>query len=292
MEPRVAAPAVDQREAMNAGDYAERNREAWNEVAPIHRKARGVDLRKEVRRDSFNALDDTVRQALERVGVAGRRVAHLCCNNGRELISIMKMGASSGVGFDISDRFIAEAQELATLSGAQCDFVRTNVLEIGRDYDETFDLLVITVGALCWIHDLDELFAVVGRLLCPGGHLVISELHPCTDMMALRSDAEYDADDELRIAFSYFRTEPWIDHDGLDYVGGTTYDGKSSISFPHTLSETISAIAANGLTILEFREYAHDIANSFAHLEKYGKLPLSYSLLARKSLVPGCGDGV
>ena len=48
------------------------------------------------------------------------------------------------------------------------------------------------------------------------------------------------------------------------------------------MSETISAIAGNGLVILELREYGEDIANSFAHLERYGKLPLSYSLLARK----------
>jgi len=86
----------------------------------------------------------------------------------------------------------------------------------------------------------------------------------------------------LKIVRSYFKREPWIDEDGLDYIGGTTYDAKTTISFPHTMSETISAIAGNGLVILELREYGQDIADSFAHLEKYGKLPLSYSLVGRK----------
>ena len=268
---------------MGMEEYAERNREAWNEVAPIHRKGRKADLRQEVAQGSFNALNEVERDALGRIGVSGKNVAHLCCNNGRELISILKMGAASGVGFDISDDFIEEARELAALSGTHCDFVRTNVLDISHDYDDAFDLLIFTVGALCWLNDLQPLFAVVARLLRPGGHLFIHELHPFTDMMAVEGDEGYDAGDQLKIVRSYFKKEPWIDEDGLDYIGGTTYDAKTTISYPHTMSETISAIAASGLVILELREYREDIANSFAHLEKYGKLPLSYSLLARKA---------
>jgi len=267
---------------MGIQDYAERNREAWNEVAPIHRKGRKVDLRQEVRQDSFNVLEEVEIEALRRIGVSGKRVAQLCCNNGRELISLLKMGAAHGVGFDISDDFIEEARELAALSGTHCDFVRSNVLDIGHNYNEAFDLLIFTVGALCWLDDLKPLFAVVARLLRPGGHLFIHELHPFTDMMAVKEDEEYDAGNELKIVRSYFKEDPWIDDDGLDYIGGTTYDAKTTISFPHSMSETLSAIAASGLVILELREYRQDIANSFAHLEKHGKVPLSYSLLARR----------
>jgi len=277
---------------MDIQDYAERNREAWNEVAPIHRKGRKVDLRQEVVQDSFNVLEEVEIEALGRIGVSGKEVAQLCCNNGRELISILKMGAAYGVGFDISDGFVQEARDLAALSGTRCDFVRSNVLDIGHEHDEAFDLLIFTVGALCWLDDLKPLFAVVARLLRPGGYLFIHELHPFTDMMAVKEDEEYDAGDELKIVRSYFKEEPWIEDDGLDYIGGTTYEAKTTISFPHSMSETISAIAASGLVILELREYGHDIANSFAHLEKYQKLPLSYSLLARRpgsSIWDGCG---
>lgn len=263
-------------------DYAERNRKAWNQVAPIHREGRKIDLHREVAEDSFNLLDEVELEALGRIGVAGKRVAQLCCNNGRELISVLKMGAAHGVGFDISDDFIAEARELAALSGVDCDFVRTDVLDIGREYDEAFDLLIITVGALCWLDDLQPLFAGVARMLRPGGHLFIHELHPFTDMMAVEGDEGYDADDRLKIVRSYFEEKPWVDDDGLDYIGGTTYNAKTTISFSHTMAETISAIAGNGLVILELREYRQDIANSFADLEKYGMLPLSYSLIARR----------
>ena len=45
----------------------------------------------------------------------------------------------------------------------------------------------------------------------------------------------------------------------------------------------LRAVRPGGLVIVEFREYAHDISATFAHLEQYGKLPLCYSLVARKT---------
>ena len=70
---------------MGMEEYAERNREAWNEVAPIHRKGRKADLRQEAVQDSFNVLEEVEREALGRIGVSGKSVAQLCCNNGRDV---------------------------------------------------------------------------------------------------------------------------------------------------------------------------------------------------------------
>jgi len=267
---------------MDIEDYAERNREAWNEVAPIHRRGRKVDLREEVLSDSFNVLGEVEVEVFRRIGLSGKRVAHLCCNNGRELISILKMGAARGTGFDISDEGIKEARLLAELAQVQCDFVRTNALDIGDEHDGAFDVVFFSVGALTWFHDLNPLFEIVARILAPHGWLVIYEMHPFTDMLAMKTDEGYDAENEMKIVFSYFRREPWVDEYGLDYVGGTTYASKPSYSFPHTLGETISAIAGRGLVILELREYPHDLSNGFKGVEKQQKLPLSYLVLASK----------
>jgi SAM-dependent methyltransferase len=244
-----------------------------------------VDLREEVRSDSFNVLGEVEVEVFRRIGLSGKRVAHLCCNNGRELISILKMGAAHGTGFDISDEAIREARLLAELAQIRCDFVRTNLLDIGYEYDATFDVVFFSVGALTWFHELNPLFDIVARILAPHGWLVVYEMHPFTDMLALKTDEGYDANDEMKIVFSYFRGEPWVDEDGLDYVGGTTYASKPSYSFPHTLGETISAIAGHGLVIYEMREFPHDLSNGFQGVEKQQKLPLSYLLLARKGAV-------
>ncbi len=266
---------------MSFDDYAERNRKAWNEAAGVHRRHR--DLRSSVRDPAFNALDTDTRALFAGIELSDKRVAQPCCNNGRELISLCRMGASSGVGFDIADVCVAEACELARLAQAPCEFVCCDVRAIPEVYDDAFDVVLFTVGALCWVCELDRLFAVAARLLRDEGLLVVHELHPFTDVIATPDDPGYDPDDALKVVFSYFKIDPWVSSAGLDYLGGTTYDAPPSYAFPHTLSETISAIIDAGFVLQHFAESARDIANSFAHLEQFGKLPLSYSLMARKA---------
>ena len=212
----------------------------------------------------------------------GKTVAQLCCNNGRELISVLKLGAEAGVGFDISDEMSREATLLGSLSHTRCQFVRTNIYDTGAAYYDRFDIVYITIGSLGWFHDLNRFFGVVYQLLRPGGHLFIYEVHPFLDMLALPGEGAYDAEHELRIVYSYFKSDPFIDTNGLDYVGGTQYDAKPTYAFPHTVSAILTALLNNRLALHEFTEYSHDISSSFAFLEKYQMLPMCYTLLAQK----------
>ena len=272
---------------MDNKDYREKNRAAWNQAAPVHRQQRSLDLHAAVRQPGFNVLDDVARRILGEIGVQGKRVAQLCCNNGRELISACNMGAAGGVGFDISDAFITEARELTALSGAPCEFERSDVLEIPDAYNGGFDLAWMTIGALTWIEDLGALFAVCSRLVKPGGILFLYEMHPVLDMLSTPEDEEYDPQDELKIVFPYFSHEPWVSSDGLDYIGKTTYESAESVCFPHSLSEIFTQVLRSGFRLRAFEEYAHDISAAFAHLEKYGKIPMCYTLVAEK---PGHTD--
>lgn len=266
-------------------NYAERNREAWNQVTPIHQQNNKINLQEAVQADEYSDLDPIETAVLKSVGVQQKRIAQLCCNNGRELISLLKLGAESGVGFDISDEAIKEAQLLATLSKTNCQFVRTNVVEIDPAYFNQFDLVFVTIGALCWFEDLKRFFAVAAQLLRPDGHLLIYELHPISILFALPGEADYEAEHELKIAYTYFRSEPFVIQSGLDYVGNTQYEAQTSYTFAHTLADIFAGILQNHLTIREFQEYPHDISLDFRHLEKYQKLPLCFTLVAQKSAV-------
>jgi ubiquinone/menaquinone biosynthesis C-methylase UbiE len=267
---------------MSSPDYAERNREAWNQVAPIHRQQRGTDLREAIQLSSFCAITDIEKALFEKIGFAGKNVAQLCCNNGQELISVVKLGAASGVGFDIADEFIKEAQELAELARVDCRFVRTNITEIPEPYFDQFDIVYMSAGTLTWIENLQPFFSMANRLTKEGGHLVMYEIHPFLDMLALPDDAEYDPRHELQIAYSCFKNDPYVDEHGLDYIGGTQYEAKTTYSFPHNLSQILSSISANAFAILDVKEHGHDISGEFKYLEKYQKLPMSYTLVATK----------
>ena len=263
-------------------NYAEKNRAAWNQVAPIHRQQRKTDLREAVQSPSFCAINDIEKALFEKIGLAGKHVAQFCCNNGQELISLAKLGAASGVGFDIADEVVKEAQELAELAQVNCSFVRSNIMEIPESYFEQFDIVYLTAGTLTWIEDLPRLFAIAQLLAKAGGYLVIYEIHPFLDMIALPDDDEYDPHQELQIVYSYFKNDPYVDEHGLDYVGGTHYEARTTYSFPHNFSAILSSIATNAFAILDVKEYSHDISGGFKFLEKYQKLPLSYTLVAKK----------
>ncbi|MEZ4737128.1 MAG: class I SAM-dependent methyltransferase [Caldilineaceae bacterium] len=267
---------------MNTTNYAERNREAWNQVTPIHQQHRKLNLQAAVQAEDFSVLDEIETAIHRRLGLQGKRVAHLCCNNGQELISLLKLGAASGVGFDIADEVIKEATLLASLSKTNCDFVRTNVYEIDPAYFHQFDLVFTTIGALCWFHDLERFFAVAAQLLRPNGYLFVYEMHPILNLFALPGEADYEAEQELKLAYTYFRREPFVNDQGLDYVGNTQYAAKATYAFPHTLAAIFTAMLKNGLTIREFQEYAHDISADFKHLEKYQMLPMCFTVVAQK----------
>ncbi len=265
--------------------YTDANREAWNEATLIHQKARlkkKIDYKKEFSQKGYSTLDEYATAKLKEIGLEGKRVAQVCCNNGQETLSLVNLGAKSAVGFDISDEAIKEAKGLAEISGLNCEFVRADVYDIGEEYFDSFDLIFITIGALGWMPDLFKYFSIVSKMLHTGGHLMIYEHHPFCYLLAMNDEEEFVPNDPLKIVYSYFRTEPWVGNDGIDYIGGTKYEAKTSYDFTHTLTKVINSIAGNGIRIKEFIEYGHDISMGFPEHEKEGKVPLSYILIGVK----------
>ncbi len=265
--------------------YTDANREAWNEATLKHQQARAKknnNLKEKFSQKGFSTLDKYETAKLKEIDLAGKKVAQVCCNNGQETLSLVNLGAESAVGFDISDEAIKEARELAKISGLNCEFVRTDIYDIGAEYYDSFDLIYITIGAMGWMPDLNKYFKVVSKMLRAGGHLMIYEHHSFCDLLARDGEDEFDPDDPLKIVHSYFRTEPWVGNDGIDYIGGTKYESKTSYDFTHTTSNIINSIINNGIILKEFTEYSHDISTEFAEHENEGKIPLSYILIGVK----------
>ncbi len=258
------------------------NRIAWNQATSVHQQQRKEDLREKFAQPGFSVLDELLTAKLQEIGVDGKAVVQLGCNNGRELLSVMNLGAAVGLGIDISDAAIIEAQGLAEVAGTNCRFVQSDVYDIGREWDGRFDLVLITIGALSWLPDLGRFFSIVARLMRPGGELLIYEMHPFTYVFAAPDEAEYDATNPLRVAYPYFRTDPWVSTDGIDYVGRTKYESAPGYSYTQKFSDVINPIAGTGLILRELHEYPHDIANLWVHLEPLQAIPLCYLLRATK----------
>lgn len=262
---------------MQQNEYIAANRLAWNEVAPIHARQKFAQLLINFQQSGYSSLDAVETALLEQIGLDGKSVAQLCCNNGQELISIKNLGAGRCVGFDISDEFIAQAHQLNSAAQLDCEFVQGDVYNISDSYHGQFDLVFISIGALGWLPDLPRVFQIVARLLRPEGRLLIYEMHPILDMFE-----GSDQTDPPPLHHSYFRTEPYVDDMGLDYYGNTSYQAAPSYWFHHKLSDIFEGCLQNGLQIKAFREYDHDISEVFAHFAKLTiKPPLTYILLAQ-----------
>ncbi len=264
---------------MQDKDYIEANRQAWNEVAPIHAQHNMEQLIADLQTPGVYRIDEIERAFFADINVQGKAVVQLCCNDGRELISVKKMGAGRCVGVDISERFIDQAKQLVQASGHACEFICTNVLDLPSDNDGAFDIVFITIGALTWIPDPGAFFGIVHRLLKPGGHVFLHDMHPFLNMFEVD-----DPEGVLPTAqLTYFDKGPHPDTNGLDYYGNTEYAASVNYWFSHKLSDVIGGCLRHGLAIQRFEEYPYDIGKIFEHFEKLPiQLPLSYVLVAAK----------
>jgi SAM-dependent methyltransferase len=258
----------------------ETNRNMWNETAALHERHRFARLQEAFGDPAFSTLDAVASSALARIGLSGKAVAQLLCNNGRELISVERAGAARTVGFDIADAFVDQGRRLAQAARSRAEFVRTDVYDIGAEYHDSFDLVYVTVGALGWLADLPAWYRLVTRLLRSGGHLFIYEMHPILDMFEPGQGAE--------LRHSYFRTEPFVVESAPDYLAPQEVVASRSVWFHHTLGDVIGGALRAGLVLGEFAEHPHDVSAEFKALQDaQATPPLSYHLVARKGAAAG-----
>ncbi len=93
------------------------NKDAWDQSASLHKTTDTWNvLLNSVGAADFSCLDPTLTGVLQDVGVVGKDVVQLCCNNGRESLSLYGLGARSVVGVDQSQAFVQQARELAEVS--------------------------------------------------------------------------------------------------------------------------------------------------------------------------------
>ncbi len=262
-------------------NYIDANKKAWEEGYEKHLTGWGNHLLDELNKPGYPFLEEAVVTEMNKFNLEGKNIAHFCCNNGRELLSLMRFGPVKGTGFDIAGNFINQANELATMLKINCTFLERNVLDIEDSFNNTFDFLFVSIGALCWFKDLRLFFKKVSLVLRHGGVLFINECHPFTQCLASPGEPEFDGNCPGKIIYDYFRLEPWVETDGIDYVGGTTYESSPFYSYSHTFESIFNAITSNCIHITGLREFDRDISNMFGHLDHKG-IPLSYILTGTK----------
>ena len=262
-------------------NYIQTNKAAWEGSFASRTIPWGDDNYLKLKNERLPFFHSDMKATLTGLDLADKHVAQFCCNNGRELLSLSQLGIARGVGFDIAENILEQARDTASKAGiTNCEFIAMSILDIPSTYHAQFDYVLVTVGALCWFQDLNPFFQMVSSCLKPGGQVIINEMHPFEDMIPVPGDQGYDPDNLNRVVFSYWRTEPWIENNGMGYMGAGV-PSKTFTSFSHTMSHRINAIAEHGLFITRLDEYDYEIG-SLAPMYNGKGMPLSYIMTAKK----------
>lgn len=260
--------------------YIENNKAAWEEAFEHRYTNWGDENYKILTTQNLPFLNSDVIKELKRIKFKGKTVAQFCCNNGRELLSIMQLGAEYGIGFDIAENIIEQAKETAKKTNQRnCEFVACNILDIDESYHNKFDFIFFTIGAITWFKDLNLLFEKVSKCLKKNGMLFINDFHPFMNMLPMPDEDPFDANNLNKVSYSYFRKEPWIENSGMGYIT-PQYESKTFTSFSHTLSDLINSIISCGMKITGLNEYSYDVG--LTNVYDGEGYPLSFILLAEK----------
>ncbi|QAY64046.1 methyltransferase [Xylanimonas allomyrinae] len=268
----------------------------WEERVPIHEQGYGVAGGEPARTLTRVVRDDLAAMApfLPGGSVDGLDLCHLQCHIGTDTVSFALAGARV-TGVDFSPSALASAARLAERSGVAATWVETDVLDAAAAVEAArgevsppgFDVVYTSIGAICWLGDLDRWAAQVARLLRPGGLFFIRDGHPA--MYALDENAP-----DLRTVFRYFgdgSAQVW--DDAGTYAGEGTITSTRTYEWPHPLSEVVNAVVGAGLrverldegTVLPWRfsprMEAVDGGFAWPGADR-ARMPVTFSLTARR----------
>ena len=108
--------------------YIEGNKAAWEEAFENRDASWGADIAERVRTEEYPFFNEETKRVLKAIPTQGAVIGQFCCNNGRELLSLVKSGrAGKGVGIDIAENQVAFVNEKAGELQLPCAFEAVNI---------------------------------------------------------------------------------------------------------------------------------------------------------------------
>jgi 2-polyprenyl-3-methyl-5-hydroxy-6-metoxy-1,4-benzoquinol methylase len=225
----------------------------WEQLASFHGTGQDDFYDLDILRRGGTLMGDDEMHAIERAvgghdlsGLSGLKVAHLQSHIGADAITMARAGANV-TAIDFSKTALQRACALADECGVTIDAVEADSRDLPLELNEQFDLVYASIGVLYWIDSVDAWMQSVARVLKPGGHLVLVEIHPVLSMVGSTSPLVTDF--------------PYGGGKRVTYSGTGTYakrdaDVSWSIEgFAHSVGEVVTAAITAGLTVSWLEEH-------------------------------------
>jgi SAM-dependent methyltransferase len=265
-------------------EWLEANRANWDERTDVHLRSRFYDVAGWLR----DKTGPRPREVEVLGDVAGLRLVHLQCHFGLDSLASARAGAKV-TGLDFSPSAVNAARELASQADLadRATFVCGDMLDAVESLGhETFDIVYVSVGALCWLPNVEPCASQVGALLAPGGRVFLHDGHPVAWALA---------EDRACFAHSYFEEpEPFVDDSEATYTDAERpIANQRTYEWNHGLGETITALLDHGLRLRWLVEHDWTVWQRFPWLVRddeghwttpagVPRMPLTFSLLAER----------
>jgi len=262
------------------------NRVSWDERVLAHWESEMYRRHADALRAGGHGLDDSM---ISRVGeLHGKSLIHLQCHMGMETLGWTRLGARA-VGVDFSGRAIERAEHLRDELGLDTRFFEANVYDAPAVIGETFDVVFVSIGSICWLPDIARWARVVSAMLEPGGMLLMNDVHP---MLSTLDDAA--GEPGLALRYPYLDSPRMIfDDDGSYADTEKSFVHRQTAQWVHPLGDTVTSLVEAGLRIELLEESARCVWPALKAMEETsehtwelpepwrGRLPASFTLVAR-----------
>lgn len=88
-------------------NYISENKASWEEAFDHRHPGWGEKNHERLLHEDLPFFCADVAAELRSMDLRGKTAVQFCCNNGRELLSLMQLGLREGFGFDIAENIIA-----------------------------------------------------------------------------------------------------------------------------------------------------------------------------------------
>ncbi|MEX6699002.1 class I SAM-dependent methyltransferase [Peribacillus frigoritolerans] len=251
--------------------FTAENEQAWNQnnyLALVNRYGNPVELASKIKQNPKWRLHPFYKYMGE---VSGKKITHLMGSNGVKAVALAILGAEVKV-VDFSQENAMFANELASGANVSIEYIVSDVLSLSSEHESgNQDLVLMELGVLHYLIDLQPLFEKIKKMLKPGGRFVLHEFHPISTKLITSYGKKH------KITGNYFA--PAIENNEVAFSKHMPDEEKGSLSRvvqrKWTIGELITSIGQSGLVIKVLEEEPnhkiHDIG-----------LPKTYTLVAER----------
>ncbi|SNS83356.1 Methyltransferase domain-containing protein [Bacillus sp. OK838] len=251
--------------------FTAENEQAWNQnnyLALVNRYGNPAELASKIKQNPKWRLHPFYKYMGD---ISGKKITHLMGSNGIKAVAMAILGATVKV-VDFSQENATFANELANGSDVSIEYIVSDVLSLPSEPESgNQDLILMELGVLHYLIDLQPLFEKIKSMLKPGGRFVLHEFHPISTKLITSNGKKH------KITGNYFA--PAIENNEVAFSKHMPDEEKGSLSRvvqrKWTIGELITSIGQSGLVIKVLEEEPnhkiHDIG-----------LPKTYTLVAER----------